>query len=208
MLHEILFPHNLHRYDKDCDISLIKGEFVLGQRYTWGIASRKFGRPFLANVVPFFHPSWLSIIYRLGKVPEKYWRFQKSTALFYHASSERASFLQSSAIAKAGQPGKRIFISKDLSKISKKKWAKKGDGDLQHMPKGPTLCDSCTFVNGNSWAFQSNHSLLSKLYQCVIKRNGFQYASAEHASQHDKLSKSMTIYEFDLFLHNLPPMKR
>lgn len=169
--------------------------------------------PFLTHFVPYFHPSWLSSVYRLGKSTDSPYP-RKVLLSFISLDAKEQVFLQAGAIAKAGHPGHRIFINEDISEETKRKRAdirkyelflrekgitasQKGDGiiindtfhtidDLNHMPDGLKLKDSRTFIEGNYWAFQSKHTPLSNLYLCSIKRNGILYASAEHAYQHAK----------------------
>lgn len=168
---------------------------------------------FLTHFVPFFHPSWLSITYRLGKFSDSFYP-RKVLLSFISLEAKEHVLSQAGVIARAGFPGKRIFINEDISEETKRKRAdirkyaaflgekgipatQKGDGivindcfhtleDLKHMPNGLSLKDSRTHIKGKYWAFQSVYSPLSNLYPCRIKRNGIQYASAEHAYQHAK----------------------
>lgn len=173
--------------------------------------------PFLSHFVPYFHPNWLSIVYRLGKVGDDLSSSpspRKVMISFTTLEAKEHVLAQAGIIARAGEPGRRIFINEDVSEVCKRKRAdirkyasflsekgiaatQKGDGiiindvfhtfeDLQYMPKGLTLRDSRTFVKGNIWAFQSCYSPLSNLYKCTIKRNGIAYPSSEHAYQHTK----------------------
>lgn len=77
---------------------------------------------FLTHFVPFFHPSWLSIVYRLGKSTDRPYP-RKVLLNFTSFDAKEQVLLQACAIAKAGHPGHRIFINEDISEEIKRRRA-------------------------------------------------------------------------------------
>lgn len=167
----------------------------------------------LLNFVPDFDPAEVDNVYRIGKLLPNSAPRRVFISLYSSAARERI-LGYAGIIARAGEPGKRIFLNEDLPDEAKRKISdvhkyvnflkkkninatQKGDSviiegrqyqyeELSHMQNGLSLKDSRTIYKNGVVAFQSHHSPLSNLYQAPIKRNGIIYRSAEHAYQHVK----------------------
>lgn len=168
----------------------------------------------LVRFVPNFDQHAIENAYRLGKNHGSERMPRRVLVAFYSTAARDLVLNSAGAIARAGPPGKRIYVNEDIPEEVKRRRAdvfkycsymtesgynisQKGDSvvlnnvlykyeDLSHMPKGMTLADSRTIAKNGVISSQSPHSPFSNLFLAPIKRNGITYHSAEQAFQHAK----------------------